>query len=71
MRVAHGKRGDVIAKKAATIAIVAIAFFVAGKQYAGLFGCNNKVADMVATGFKIYAVTFLAMGYNVVKRPSQ
>ena len=46
--------------------IIAIAFFVAGKQYAGLFGCNNEVADMVATGFKIYAVTFLAMGYNVV-----
>ena len=46
--------------------IIAIAFFVAGKQYAGLFGCNNKVADMVATGFKIYAVTFLTMGYNVV-----
>lgn len=45
--------------------IIAIAFFVAGKQYAGLFGCN-KVADMVATGFKIYAVTFLTMGYNVV-----
>ena len=44
----------------------AIAFFVTGKQYAGLFGCNNEVADMVATGFKIYAVTFLAMGYNVV-----
>lgn len=31
-----------------------------------MFGCNNEVADMVATGFKIYAVTFLAMGYNVV-----
>lgn len=46
--------------------IIAISFFVAGKQYAGLFGCNNEVADMVATGFKIYAVTFLAMGYNVV-----
>ena len=26
LRVAHGKRGDVIAKKAVTIAIVAIAF---------------------------------------------
>jgi putative MATE family efflux protein len=46
--------------------IIAIAFFVAGKQYAGLFGCNNEVANMVATGFKIYAVTFLVMGYNVV-----
>lgn len=46
--------------------IIAISFFVAGKQYAGLFGCNNEVADMVAAGFKIYAVTFLAMGYNVV-----
>ena len=28
--------------------IIAIAFFVAGKQYAGVFGCNNEVAGMVA-----------------------
>ena len=42
--------------------IIAIAFFAAGKQYAGLFGCNNEVADMVATGFKIYAVTISCYG---------
>ena len=46
--------------------IIATAFFVTGKQYAGLFGCSDVVADMVASGFRIYAVTFLVMGYNVV-----
>ena len=40
--------------------------FCGRKALRRFVGCNNKVADMVATGFKIYAVTFLAMGYNVV-----
>ena len=46
--------------------ITAIVFFVAGKYYAGVFGCSKEVADMVAAGFQIYAVTFLVMGYDVV-----
>lgn len=40
-------------------------FLVLGKRYAGLFGCSNGVADMVSTGFRFYAVTFLIMGYDV------
>ena len=46
--------------------IVAGIFFFAGKTYAGMFGCSNEVADMVATGFRLYAVTFLVMGYDVI-----
>ena len=46
--------------------IVAGIFVVAGKKYAGMFGCSNIVADMVASGFRLYAVTFFVMGYNVI-----
>lgn len=46
--------------------LVAGSFFVAGRAYAGMFGCSSLVADMVSAGFRIYAVTFLVMGYNVV-----
>ena len=46
--------------------LVAVGFFVSGEYYARLFGCNNRVADMVADGFRIYAVTFLVMGYDVI-----
>ncbi len=46
--------------------MTAVVFFVTGKYYAGVFGCSNEVADMVASGFQIYAVTFLVMGYDVV-----
>ena len=31
-----------------------------------MFGCSSYVADMVASGFRIYAVTFLVMGYDVI-----
>ena len=31
-----------------------------------MFGCSNDVTDMVATGFMLYAVTFLVMGYDVI-----
>lgn len=41
-------------------------FFLAGRSYAGMFGCGSSVADMVASGFRIYAVTFLVMGYDVI-----
>lgn len=47
-------------------AVTAVAFFFAGRSWAGLFGCSSQVADMVADGFRIYAVTFVCMGYNVV-----
>lgn len=43
-----------------------IGVIVAGKKYAGMFGCSNSVADMVAFGFRLYAVTFFVMGYNVI-----
>ena len=46
--------------------LVAGIFFIAGKSYAGVFGCSRSVAVMVASGFRIYAVTFLVMGYDVV-----
>lgn len=47
-------------------ATVALSFFIAGKNYADIFGCSNSVAGMVATGFRIYAITFIAMGYDVI-----
>lgn len=40
-------------------------FLLLGKRYAGLFGCSSGVTDMVSTGFRFYAVTFLIMGYDV------
>lgn len=46
--------------------ITAVVFLTTGKVYAGFFGCSNEVADMVVSGFQIYAVTFLVMGYDVV-----
>lgn len=46
--------------------IIAIIFFVAGNGYARAFGCDSRVAAMVASGFRIYAITFLVMGYDVI-----
>lgn len=46
--------------------IFAVFFFVFGKSYAGMFGCSDSVAEMVSAGFRIYAVTFLFMGYDVI-----
>ena len=45
--------------------MTALSFFIAGKRYSEIFGCSNSIADVVATGFRIYAITFLAMGYDV------
>ena len=45
---------------------IAVIFFVFGRYYAGIFGCSNAVADMVSSGFRFYAVTFLVMGYDVI-----
>ena len=46
--------------------LIAGGFALTGRSYAGMFGCSSNVADMVATGFRLYAVTFLVMGYNVI-----
>ena len=50
----------------ATGLLFAVFFFIFGKRYAGMFGCSDKVADMVSAGFRLYAVTFLLMGYDVI-----
>lgn len=47
-------------------ALTAGIFFLTGKKYAGMFGCSSHVADLVSFGFRLYAVTFLVMGYNVI-----
>ena len=47
-------------------AVFAAFFIFFGKNYASVFGCSDTVADMVSQGFKIYAVTFLVMGYDVI-----
>ena len=47
-------------------AVIAFVFIFAGKDYAAMFGCSEEVADMVASGFRIYAITFLVMGYDVI-----
>ena len=31
-----------------------------------MFGCSEHVAEMVSAGFRIYAVSFLFMGYDVI-----
>lgn len=46
--------------------LIAGIFFLTGRNYAGIFGCSSDVADMVASGFRIYAVTFLVMGFDVI-----
>lgn len=46
--------------------LFAVFFFIFGKRYADMFGCSENVADMVSAGFRIYAITFLFMGYDVI-----
>ena len=46
--------------------LIAGIFVLTGRNYAGIFGCSSDVADMVASGFRIYAVTFLVMGFDVI-----
>lgn len=46
--------------------LVAVIFFFTGGVYASMFGCSNSVKEMVSTGFMLYAVTFPAMGYDVI-----
>ena len=47
-------------------ALLAVGFTVLGRRYAGLFGCSEAVGEMVASGFRFYAVAFLIMGYDVI-----
>ncbi|MCI5597632.1 MAG: MATE family efflux transporter [Lachnospiraceae bacterium] len=46
--------------------LFAVFFFLSGRKYAGIFGCSSGVMEMVSTGFRFYAVTFLIMGYDVI-----
>lgn len=46
--------------------VFAVFFLIAGRRYAGMFGCSSSVVDMVSAGFRFYAVTFLIMGYDVI-----
>ena len=46
--------------------LFAVVFSVFGNSYAEMFGCSDVVKNMVATGFRIYAATFLVMGYDVI-----
>ena len=46
--------------------MIACVFFFTGRNYAEVFGCSDIVADMVSSGFRIYVVTFLVMGYDVI-----
>ena len=46
--------------------LIAGGFALTGRGYAGIFGCSSNVRDMVATGFRFYAITFLVMGYDVI-----
>lgn len=47
-------------------ALFAVFFSIFGNRYAEIFGCTNKVIEMTASGFRLYAVTFLIMGYDVI-----
>lgn len=47
-------------------ALFAVSFWLFGRKYAQIFGCGNAVADMVATGFRFFTITFMVMGYDVI-----
>lgn len=51
---------------AGTGTAVAVTFVIFGGHYARAFGCSDQVAGMVQAGFKIFAVTFMVTGYNVI-----
>lgn len=46
--------------------ITALIFFFFGKNYAHFFGAGEECALTVARGFKIYSLTFVFMGYDVI-----
>lgn len=44
----------------------ALIFGIFGNSYASIFGSGETVSAMVLSGFRIYAVTFMTMGFNVI-----
>lgn len=48
--------------------LFAVAFSVFGNSNATMFGCSDVVVNMVASVFRIYAATFLVMGFDVINK---
>ncbi len=46
--------------------ITALIFFFFGKNFASLFGAGEECALSVSRGFKIFSLTFVFMGYDVI-----
>ena len=46
--------------------IIAVIFIFFGKSYSMMFGSGELVSELVCTGFRIYAITFVVMGFNVI-----
>ena len=46
--------------------ITALVFFILGKNFASLFGAGKECALNVSRGFKIFSLTFVFMGYDVI-----
>ena len=46
--------------------ITALVFFILGKNFASLFGAGKESALTVGRGFKIFSLTFVFMGYDVI-----
>ncbi|MDY3254605.1 MAG: MATE family efflux transporter [Lachnospiraceae bacterium] len=46
--------------------IIAVIFIFFGKNYSMMFGSGELVSELVCTGFRIYAITFVVMGFNVI-----
>lgn len=46
--------------------IIAVIFIFFGKNYSMMFGSGELVSELVCTGFRIYVITFVVMGFNVI-----
>ena len=46
--------------------IIAVIFIFFGKNYSMMFGSGELVSELVCTGFRIYAITFVVMGFDVI-----
>ena len=46
--------------------ITALIFFFFGKNFASIFGAGEECALSVSRGFKIFSLTFVFMGYDVI-----
>lgn len=44
----------------------ALIFGIFGNSYASIFGSGETVSAMVLSGFRIYVLTFMTMGFNVI-----